>query len=97
MHVAPIVSGRLLTPENSRYLRARCVVLRPGDEVGEHATGDMEEVLLVLGGAAVVDVCGSRTDVPCGHCAFIPPNTRHNVLNLCETETRYVYVRSLEK
>ena len=95
MHTTPLQANKLLTPENSRYIRARCVVLQPGEEVGEHATGDMEEVVLILEGEAVVEAMHETVAVAQDTCVFIPPNTLHNILNRSTGLVRYVYVRSI--
>ncbi|MDG6219871.1 MAG: cupin domain-containing protein [Candidatus Thermoplasmatota archaeon] len=95
LNTAPLEHHRLLTPEDSKYLRARCIILQPGEEVGEHATRDMEEVIIILEGQATVGLEGQEHVVEQGHAAYIPPKTHHNILNKSDKPVKYVYVRNL--
>ncbi|MCK4717066.1 MAG: cupin domain-containing protein [Thermoplasmata archaeon] len=94
MHIAPLEHHKLITPEDSRYIRARCIVLQPGTEVGEHSSHEHEEVVIILEGEATVMVEGEERKVSGGNAAYIPPHTPHNILNRSSKPVRYVYVRS---
>ena len=95
--VSPMDDQQLVTPEDSRYIRARCVVLAPGKEVGNHSTGDKEEVIILLQGKVIVSSPGREQELPSLHGAYIPPNTKHNISNPFDEDAIYVYVRSLDK
>lgn len=86
----------LITPENSQDIRARVVVLAPGEEMHEHNSDDHEEVLLFLDGDAVLTMDGKDFDVPKGNAVFIPKNTLHAIRNKTKKQLKYAYVRSLE-
>jgi mannose-6-phosphate isomerase-like protein (cupin superfamily) len=74
-------------------MRSGFVRLQPGATVGWHTTGKNEEALVVLHGQgeALID---SQAKQPFVAPAFvyIPPATRHNVLNTGTEPLEYVYV-----
>jgi quercetin dioxygenase-like cupin family protein len=95
IHVAGLDGPGLVTPEDSKRMRSRVVVLEPGKEVGEHTTEDREELLTVLEGKVVlVGPDGEHPIVP-GQAAFIPLGTKHNVINRTKAPARYMYVLAL--
>jgi mannose-6-phosphate isomerase-like protein (cupin superfamily) len=83
LHGAPQTTG----------MRSGFVRLKPGQAVGEHSTGEPEEALVVLKGEGRAEVEG-RTAVPisAGMLAYIPPRSRHNVINTGTETLEYVYV-----
>ena len=93
MKVSDLQPG-LVTPEDSRRIRARVVELQPGEEVGEHSTHENEEVIVVLSGQASVESESGAATVCKGQAAFIPQGERHNVKNEGSEPVRYIYVRS---
>lgn len=74
-------------------LRAGLVRLKPAQAIGEHNTGNKEEVLIILEGNAVIHY-GKAKKAKAGKGAFvfIPAGTCHNVLNAGSRPLRYVYV-----
>ena len=85
----PILSG----PPESAGMRSGRVLLAPGQSVGEHTTGDHEEVLVVLEGRGEMVLGGSqKLAVEADHAIYCPPRTTHNVTNTGTTPLRYVYV-----
>jgi len=82
--------GRLSPPE-ADAISSRCVRLEPGSRVGEHVTAGKEELLFVLEGEATLRIDGTTTRVPAGHVAYVPPETRHDVVNEGGSPVLYVY------
>ncbi|MDP3722100.1 MAG: cupin domain-containing protein [Candidatus Omnitrophota bacterium] len=88
--------GRLV-PQRGRGLRAGAVRLAPGDVMDWHSTLAREELLIVLRGWVSVEVQDSRarrhrSRLTAGECAWLPPQTRHRVLNRSLAEAAYIYV-----
>lgn len=92
MWVRPFREPGKLSPPEAQSLSSSCVHLAPGERVGEHRTEGKEELLFVLDGEATILVGGSATNVPAGTVAYVPPNTRHDVVNGGLSSLRYVYV-----
>lgn len=74
-------------------MRGGSVKLKPGENVGWHSTGENEEALTILHGSGVAKVDG-HGDVPLHGkmLAYIPPGTRHNVMNTGSDVLEYVWV-----
>jgi mannose-6-phosphate isomerase-like protein (cupin superfamily) len=74
-------------------MRSGFVRLKPGATVGWHTTGKHEEVLVILHGQgeALIDGQAKHAFVAPAF-AYIPPATRHNVLNTGKDALEYVYV-----
>src|SRR5579862_1767381 len=84
----PILSG----PPESAGMRSGRVLLAPGQSVGEHTTGDHEEVLVVLEGRGEMVLGGNqKLAVEGDHAIYCPPRTTHNVTNTGTAPLRYVY------
>jgi len=80
------------TPQTSG-MRGGSVSLKPGESVGWHSTGDNEEALTILHGSGAAKIEG-HADVPLHEklLAYIPPATRHNVINTGSEALEYVWV-----
>jgi len=79
-------------PETSG-MKSGCVILKPGESVGAHSTGDKEEAIVILEG--VVQVClGAGRDMTArqNQLVYIPPRTTHDMKNTGAGVSRYVYV-----
>ena len=87
----PVVAG------DSKYLRGRVEIKKPGEETGAHMTEGKEEVIIVLEGTATVYYGKARLKVREGYSLFIAENVLHNVRNEGRGPMRYVYVRSRSK
>jgi mannose-6-phosphate isomerase-like protein (cupin superfamily) len=74
-------------------MRSGFVRLKPGAAVGWHTTGKNEESLVILRGQgeALIDGQEKQTLTAPGF-AYIPPSTRHNVMNTGHEPLEYVYV-----
>ncbi len=70
------------------------VILKPGENVGEHVTEAKEEVIIVLKGKAMI-LCGND-DEPIVACersvVYVPPDTAHDVKNIGGDILEYIYV-----
>jgi mannose-6-phosphate isomerase-like protein (cupin superfamily) len=86
--------GRI-TPDDSKYIRGRVEIKKPGEETGAHVTEGKEEVIIVLEGTATVHLGGAKVKVGPGQSFFIGEGVLHNVRNDGRKRLRYVYVRSL--
>ena len=85
----PVLTG----PPETVTMRSGLVVLQPGKSVGQHSTGQHEEVLIVLQGRGrMTFLDGSTLPVVAGHAVYCPPSTVHNVTNIGSKRLRYVYV-----
>jgi mannose-6-phosphate isomerase-like protein (cupin superfamily) len=82
---------------DSKYLRGRVEIKKPGEETGAHVTEGKEEVIIVLEGTATVYYGKARLKVREGYSLFIAENILHNVRNEGRKPLRYVYVRSVAK
>ncbi|MCX6773105.1 MAG: cupin domain-containing protein [Candidatus Micrarchaeota archaeon] len=89
MHIIPAnKSGSLGKGEK---IKGGCVCLTPGKSVGEHTTGDGEEIILVLEGEAAVITGGEKQVLKKDESLFIKENTVHNVTNEGAVNLVYVY------
>jgi mannose-6-phosphate isomerase-like protein (cupin superfamily) len=83
LHGAPQTTG----------MRSGFVRLKPGATVGWHTTGKNEEALVILRGQGEALIEGqSKRSFIAPAFAYIPPASRHNVLNTGKESLEYVYV-----
>lgn len=74
-------------------MRSGFVRLQPGGSVGWHSTGENEESLVILKGQGEALIDGQpRRNLAGPGFAYIPPATRHNVVNTGKEPLEYVYV-----
>lgn len=85
----------LLTAKDSKYLRGRLEIKRPGEETGPHITEGKEEVIIVLEGTATVYYEKEKLKLRPGVSLFIGEGVLHNVRNEGRKRLRYAYVRSI--
>jgi len=87
----PVLNG---PPENPGMIAGR-VLLAPAKSVGEHSTGNYEELLVVLEGSGEMSLAnGTKLPAQAGHALYCPPHTTHNVTNTGTRPLRYVYIVS---
>ena len=80
-------------PPETCSLRSGAVALQPGKAVGEHSTGDHEELIVVLEGEGALLLNEDRKlPLEVGTVAYCPPNTEHDVKNTGTIVLRYIYV-----
>lgn len=76
-------------------MRSGLVTLAPGEEVGEHTTGDHEESVIIIEGNGEAVIDGRKRLKVCeGQLVYNPPHTRHNLVNTSDATFRYIYVVS---
>jgi mannose-6-phosphate isomerase-like protein (cupin superfamily) len=74
-------------------MRSGFVRLQPGATVGWHTTGKNEEALVILHGQGEALIDGqAKQPFVAQAFVYIPPATRHNVLNTGTEPLEYVYV-----
>ncbi len=84
-------AGPLVTETSSQQIRSGFVVLEQGKEVGEHATGSGEELIVLLEGTAELQGDGKTRTVHAPAAVLVPAHTEHNVKNPSKALLRYVY------
>ncbi len=79
----------------SSGLKSGHVVLKAGENIGEHSTNEREEIIIVLRGEgkAVVDKNKIFT-IKGNHVLYIPPQTTHDIKNSGKKDLEYVFVTS---
>lgn len=76
-------------------LRSGCVILGPGENIGEHSTDKQEELLIILDGRGKLLLSKTaELDLEKDSVAYIPPHTIHDVKNTGAKSLRYVFVAS---
>lgn len=69
------------------------VVLKKGQDVGEHKTDNVEEVIVFLNGTAELYVNGKKyKEISSPAVVYIPPNIVHNVVNKSKKTLKYIYI-----
>lgn len=84
-------AGSLVSHSDSKQIVSGYVVLRPGEEVGEHKTGGGEELITFLEGTAEVSFGKKTTTVQSPAVVLTPAHTLHNVSNKTKKPLKYVY------
>jgi quercetin dioxygenase-like cupin family protein len=83
----------ILNSSRSIKLHSGMVCLMPGQDVGNHTTGDHEELLVILEGRGELEAEGlGRKPIVSGQVAYNPPKTTHNVFNTGTDNMRYIYI-----
>ncbi len=85
----------LVKPPRSRLLKARRVILSPGEEVGEHKTEEREELIIVLSGTASLLKGDDVIELNEGEAHFIEEGLTHNVRNNSGRVLEYIYAAGL--
>ena len=78
--------------EDSRNLRVGVVRLQPGERVGEHSTGEREEVICVLRGSGLLVAEDGGHPFEAGSLVYVPPGMRHDVENRGDVVLEYIYL-----
>jgi len=76
----------------SKRIRAGKVILKPGEETGEHIPYKREELIIILKGNGVIIIEGKKRRIKTGDAVFIAQNKKHNIVNDSKKELIYVYV-----
>jgi len=71
------------------------VILKKGEEIGEHSTNAMEEALVILKGKGILVINKKEElDFKEDSVLYIPPGTLHNVKNAGEGILEYIFITS---
>lgn len=89
--------GRVLDQKETKGLKSGLVVLKPGEEIGEHATLKREEVIIILEGRAEVVCDGVGYIVEANQLAYVEPEKNHNVKNIGREDLKYIYLVAMLK
>ena len=84
--------GRVIAPPDSKIIKSGYVILKPGEEVGEHVTENREEIIVILEGSATVVAEGESREIRENEVVFIGNGKRHNVVNESDSLLRYLYI-----
>ena len=85
-------------PPATHSMRSGHVVLGPGQSVGQHSTGEHEEVLVVFQGTGKMMITdGPELALAPNTVAYCPPRTEHDVTNTGTQPLRYLYVVAAAK
>ncbi len=85
-------AGSLLCPPRSERLKSGYITLKPGEAVGEHSTDNREEMLIIMEGRARIECEGECAELNANAIAYIPRNSRHNVINQSHEDLKYIYL-----
>lgn len=71
------------------------VILKEGEEIGEHSTGSLEEALVILKGKGSLLINKEEgLDFENNSVLYIPPETVHNVKNTGKGILEYIFITS---
>jgi len=77
----------------SMGMRSGLVRLYPGESVGDHSTGEREELLIILSGHGEFLISGEDSvSIQSNQFFYCPPDTEHDVINTGVSILKYVYV-----
>nr|MBU1328353.1 cupin domain-containing protein [Candidatus Omnitrophota bacterium] len=79
-------------------LKSGHVILKKGEEIGEHSTNDLEEALVILKGKGLLLINSEEEfDFEDNSVLYIPPDTIHNVKNTGNGILEYIFITSNAK
>lgn len=74
------------------------VILKEGEEIGEHSTNDLEEALVILKGKGRLVINNKEgVDFEGNAVLYVPPDTIHNVKNAGSGALEYIFITSNAK
>ena len=87
---------RLLSREpGSLGIKSGHVVLKPGENIGEHSTDEREEAIVVLQGSGEATINKNNTlELERSLFLYIPPKTLHDVKNTGSGMLEYIFITS---
>ena len=78
---------------NAIALRSGWVTLKENENVGEHNTGDLEEILIILEGEGELCINKSeKLNFKKNTALYVSPNTVHDVRNTGQKPLKYVFI-----
>lgn len=79
-------------------IKAGHVILKKGEDIGEHSTNDMEEALVILKGRGRLIINREDClDFEDNAVLYVPPQTIHNVKNTGSENLEYIFITSNAK
>ena len=82
----------------TRGLKSGHVILKKGEEIGEHSTDGIEEALVILKGKGLLLINSEEEfDFEDNSVLYIPPDTVHNVKNTGKGIFEYIFITSNAK
>lgn len=90
---------RLFSRESGTHgIKSGHVILKQDEEVGEHSTNGLEEVLIILKGKGeVLADKKNKVKIEENSAVYIPPDTIHNVKNTGREILEYIFVTAETK
>lgn len=88
---------RLFSKESGTFgIKSGHVILKPGENVGLHTTGEREEVIIILKGKGNL-LAGKDTMLEIGRdeCLYIPPQTEHDIKNTGDGVLEYTFITAV--
>lgn len=77
-------------------MKAGHVILKPGEDIGEHSTDEREEAVVILKGKGEAIVGKKESfNIEKNMALYIPPKTDHNIKNTGPGILEYIFVTSL--
>lgn len=97
LRIRSVRKAGVVVPKRATGMRARVVLLSPGEAVAWHSTQAREELLLILRGSVRLEVQTVRRRVRrrqlrVGQCAFVPAHVLHRTVNRSSQPIWYLYV-----
>lgn len=87
---------RLVSKEFGSFgIKAGHVILRPGENIGEHTTGNREEIIVILKGKGEARI--GKTDavnIKKNEVLYIPPQAEHDIKNTGSGILEYIFITS---
>ncbi len=76
-------------------MKAGHVILKPGEDIGEHSTGGREEAIIILKGKGEA-IVGRKESlyIEKDMALYIPPETAHNIKNTGPGIFEYIFITS---
>lgn len=101
--IVKLVSGskyqRLFSKDSGTCgIKSGHVILKEKEEIGEHSTNDLEEVLVILKGRGQLVINKKENlDFENNMVLYVPPGTIHNVKNTGKGILEYIFITSNAK
>ena len=101
--IVKLVSGskyqRLFSKDSGTCgIKAGHVILKTGEDIGEHSTNDMEEALVILKGTGQLIINKKDgLDFEDNTVLYVAPQTIHNVKNTGDGTLEYIFITSNAK
>jgi quercetin dioxygenase-like cupin family protein len=83
----------ILNSVNSAIMHSGLVTLGKDECIGEHSTGNHEELIVIIEGKGEIEAeVNGRKKIGKGEAAYNPPHTKHNVYNTNSEVLKYIYI-----